>query len=85
MASSCAQESEEWEGWIKAAFDAFDVDGSGRLNTDHLNSILCGEVCEVHPHAVSGFQIMSLRGTVQLPMRGRLGTCAEVILQEDFS
>lgn len=41
------QESEEWEGWIKAAFDAFDVDGSGRLNTDHLNSILCGEVCEV--------------------------------------
>lgn len=42
-----AQDSEEWEGWIKAAFDAFDVDGSGRLDTDRLNAVLCGDVCEV--------------------------------------
>lgn len=41
------QDSDEWEGWIKAAFDAFDVDGSGRLNTDRLNAVLCGDVCEV--------------------------------------
>lgn len=42
-----AQESSEWDSWIKAAFDAFDVDGSGRLDTGKLNQVLCGDVCEV--------------------------------------
>mmetsp|Transcript_18592 Transcript_18592/g.56153 ORF Transcript_18592/g.56153 Transcript_18592/m.56153 type:complete len:489 (-) Transcript_18592:1324-2790(-) len=41
------QESSEWDSWIKAAFDAFDVDGSGRLDTGKLNQVLCGDVCEV--------------------------------------
>ena len=41
------QESEEWDHWIKDAFAAFDHDGSGRLSTEALNEMLCGEVCVV--------------------------------------
>ena len=42
-----AQESPEWDQWIQQAFDAFDVDGSGRLSYNELNQMLCGEVCAV--------------------------------------
>ena len=41
-----AQESPEWEDWIRQAFAAFDVDGSGRLSKDALNAMLCGDVCQ---------------------------------------
>lgn len=42
-----AQESSEWDSWIEAAFNAFDVDGSGHLDTGKLNQVLCGDVCLV--------------------------------------
>ncbi|KAK9815418.1 hypothetical protein WJX72_003374 [[Myrmecia] bisecta] len=41
------QGSQDWAAWIKQAFDAFDGSGSGTINRDDLNAMLCGDVCEV--------------------------------------
>lgn len=48
--SACGlQESQEWDEWVRTAFDVFDVDGRGRLSVDELNKLLCGDVCAVRP------------------------------------
>lgn len=40
------QETPEWEGWVEKAFDAFDIDGSGRICVDDLSAMLCSDgVC----------------------------------------
>lgn len=40
------QETPEWEVWVEKAFDAFDIDGSGRISVDDLSAMLCSDgVC----------------------------------------
>ena len=40
------QERDEWDAWVSAAFDAFNVDGSGRVGVAELQTMLCKDgVC----------------------------------------
>jgi calcium-dependent protein kinase len=42
------QESPEWEAWVREAFSAFDVDGSGRIGAAALRGMLCRDgVCSM--------------------------------------
>lgn len=40
------QERDEWDAWVGAAFEAFNVDGTGRVGVPQLQAMLCKDgVC----------------------------------------
>lgn len=42
------EHSQEWHDWVQKAFDAFDVDGSGSIGIQDLQTMLCqGAICAV--------------------------------------
>ena len=51
----------EWPGWLRRAFEGFDTNGSGLLETHEVEALLCGEVCLVS-RAIFCMLITPLKG-----------------------